>query len=115
MSNIQQQFYLEPVPLGMDEDGNPISSAVVTPVINIQAMNNHNKDSKGDANKDKRILQVIHDNPASPQKHWAELLGFSPDTMTKQKNRLIKNGFLTENGKIVTLTLKGLDLLKIYL
>lgn len=114
-NNIQQQFYLEPVPLGMDEDGNPISSAVVTPVINIQAMNNHNKDSKGDANKDKRILQVIHDNPASPQKHWAELLGFSPDTMTKQKNRLIKNGFLTENGKTVTLTPKGLDLLKIYL
>ncbi|EOV8739071.1 AAA family ATPase [Acinetobacter baumannii] len=112
-NNIQQQFYLEPVSLGMDEEGNPISSAVVTPVINIQAMNNHNKDSKGDANKDKRILQVIHDNPTSPQKHWAELLGFNPDTMTKQKNRLIKNGFLTENGKTVTLTLKGLDLLKI--
>lgn len=114
-NDIERQFHLEPVPLGMDEDGNPISSAVVTPVINIQAMNNHNKDSKGDANKDKRILQVIHDNPASPQKHWAELLGFSPDTMTKQKTRLIKNGFLTENGKTVTLTLKGLDLLKIYL
>lgn len=114
-NDIERQFHLEPIPLGMDEDGNPISSAVVTPVINIQAMNNHNKDSKGDANKDKRILQVIHDNPASPQKHWAELLGFSPDTMTKQKNRLIKNGFLTENGKTVTLTLKGLDLLKIYL
>lgn len=112
-NDIERQFHLEPVPLGMDEDGNPISSAVVTPVINIQAMNNHNKDSKGDANKDKRILQVIHDNPASPQKHWAELLGFNPDTMTKQKNRLIKNGFLTENGKTVTLTLKGLDLLKI--
>lgn len=114
-NDIERQFHLEPIPLGIDEDGNPISSAVVTPVIDIQAMNNHNKDSKGEANKDKRILQVIHDNPASPQKHWAELLGFSPDTMTKQKNRLIKNGFLTENGKTVTLTLKGLDLLKIYL
>lgn len=42
-NDIERQFHLEPVPLGMDEDGNPISSAVVTPVIDIQAMNNHNK------------------------------------------------------------------------
>lgn len=33
--------------------------------------------------------------------------------MTRTKDALIKKGFLTENGKTVTLTQKGLDLLKI--
>ncbi|MGQ1231166.1 phage NrS-1 polymerase family protein [Acinetobacter baumannii] len=115
-NDIERQFHLEPIPLGMDEDGNPISSAVVTPVIDIQAMNNHNKileDQNEDVNKDKCILQVIHENPASLQKDWAVLLAFSPDKMSRKKNSLIEKGYLTENGKTVTLTPKGLDLIKI--
>ena len=98
----------------MDEDGNPISSAVVTPVIDIQAMNNHNKILEDQNEEEKRILQVIYDNPNSKQKDWGEILGFEkPYQMTRTKDALIKKGFLTENGKTVTLTQKGLDLLKI--
>ena len=113
-NDIERQFHLEPIPLGMDEDGNPISSAVVTPVIDIQAMNNHNKILEDQNEEEKRILQVIYDNPNSKQKDWGEILGFEkPYQMTRTKDALIKKGFLTENGKTVTLTQKGLDLLKI--
>ncbi|EHU1525359.1 AAA family ATPase [Acinetobacter baumannii] len=113
-NDIERQFHLEPVPLGMDEDGNPISSAVVTPVIDIQAMNNHNKILEDQNEEEKRILQVIYDNPNSKQKDWGEILGFEKAyQMTRTKDALIKKGFLTENGKTVTLTQKGLDLLKI--
>lgn len=113
-NDIERQFHLEPIPLGMDEDGNPISSAVVTPVIDIQAMNNHNKILEDQNEEEKRILQVIYDNPNSKQKDWGEILGFEkPYQMTRTKDALIKKGFLTENDKTVTLTQKGLDLLKI--
>jgi predicted transcriptional regulator len=43
------------------------------------------------------------------------IIEFEKSKMSRKKNRLIKNGFLTENGKTVTLTPKGLDLLKMYL
>lgn len=107
-NNIQQQFYLEPVPLGMDEDGNPISSAVVAPVGI-----NHNKILKDQNEDEKRILQVINDNPNSLQKDWGDILGFEKAKMSKQKKSLIGKGFLTENDKTVILTPKGLELLKI--
>lgn len=45
-NDIERQFHLEPIPLGIDEDGNPISSAVVTPVIDIRIMITYSKSSK---------------------------------------------------------------------
>lgn len=112
-NDIERQFHLEPIPLGMDEDGNPISSAVVTPVIDIQAMNNHNKILEDQNEDEKRILQVIYDNPNLLQRNWGDLLEFEKSKMSRKKNSLIEKGYLTENGKTVTLTPKGLDLIKI--
>lgn len=111
-NDIERQFHLEPIPLGMDEDGNPISSAVVTPVIDIQAMNNHNKILEDQNEDEKRILQVIYDNPNLLQRNWGDLLEFEKSKMSRKKNSLIEKGYLTENGKTVTLTPKGLDLIK---
>jgi hypothetical protein len=55
-------------------------------------MNNHNKDSKDQNEDEKRILQVIHDNPAIAKK-WAELLSLKNLKCLERKTDLLKMAF----------------------